>query len=120
MIKIYLKSYLRIEESSVVGIILTSGTNLFWTFASSSLILIDELLEYVVKKDRAEKLSKIEQGQTAAFLQEISEVVAGKKNAAMVLTLPSSALEQYDERSEKALSQLQKISGRVETNTGTT
>jgi len=82
--------------------------------AGTCLILIDELLEYVVKKDRAEKLDKITEGQTAAFLQELTEAVSSTGNSALVVTLPASILEQYDTSAEKALSRLQKISGRIE------
>jgi hypothetical protein len=83
--------------------------------AGPSLILIDELLEYVVKKDRAEELRDIEKGQTLAFLQELTEAVSSQPNTALVLTLPASAYEQYDEQAEKSLLQLQKVSGREET-----
>lgn len=79
-----------------------------------TLILMDEILEYIVKANRAEKLEKITQGQTLAFLQEISELVAASKNCCLVITLPVGILERYDEEAEKSLQQLQKISGRVE------
>lgn len=79
-----------------------------------TLILIDELLQYIVKANRIEKIEKITQGQTLAFLQEISEAVATSEKSVLVLTLPASNLEQYDEEAEKALAQLQKVSGRVE------
>ncbi|MEW5932261.1 MAG: DUF499 domain-containing protein [Bacillota bacterium] len=79
-----------------------------------TLILIDELLEYIVKASRVEKVERITQGQTVAFLQELSEAVASSKTCALVLTLPASILEQYDEEAEKALSKLQKVAGRVE------
>ena len=82
--------------------------------ASPCLILMDELLEYVVKANRVEKLEKITQGQTLAFLQEITEVVATTPGAVLIVTLPSSHLEQYDEEAEKTLVQIQKVSGRVE------
>ena len=82
--------------------------------ASPTLILMDEILEYIVKANRAEKVEKITQGQTLAFLQEISEVVASSENSCLVLTLPASILERYDEEAERSLQQLQKISGRVE------
>jgi len=83
--------------------------------AGPTLILVDELLEYIVKANRAEKLEKITHGQTLAFLQEISELVASTENCCLVTTLPASILERYDEEAEKALQQLQKVSGRVET-----
>lgn len=79
-----------------------------------ALILVDEILEYIVKSGRAEEAEKTEKGQTLAFLQELTEVVSTKPNLVLVLTLPASLLEQYDEEAEKALAQLQKISGRVE------
>jgi hypothetical protein len=80
-----------------------------------TLILMDEILEYIVKANRAEKLEKITHGQTLAFLQEITELVASSGNCCLVTTLPASILERYDEEAEKALQQLQKVSGRVET-----
>jgi hypothetical protein len=80
-----------------------------------TLILMDELLEYIVKANRAEKVEKITQGQTLAFLQEISELIASSKDCCLVITLPASILERYDEEAERSLQQLQKISGRVET-----
>ncbi|MCX7704277.1 MAG: DUF499 domain-containing protein, partial [Planctomycetota bacterium] len=82
--------------------------------AGPTLILIDEILEYIVKANRVEKEEKITHGQTLAFLQEISETVASSRNCCLVITLPASVLETYDEEAEKALQQLQKVSGRVE------
>jgi hypothetical protein len=79
-----------------------------------TLILMDEILEYIVKANRAEKVEKITQGQTLAFLQEISELIASSKDCCLVITLPASILERYDEEAERSLQQLQKISGRVE------
>ncbi len=75
---------------------------------------MDEILEYIVKANRVEKEDKITHGQTLAFLQEISEIVASSHNCCLVITLPASILEKYDEEAEKALQQLQKISGRIE------
>jgi hypothetical protein len=69
------------------------------------LILMDELVEYAVKaKDFLD--------QIAAFSQELTEVVRSKNNCCLVCTLPSSA--PYGEEGERALSELQKIYGRVE------
>jgi len=79
-----------------------------------TLILVDELLEYVVKAARAEEAEKTGRGQVLAFLQELTEVVSTTPDLVLVLTLPSSALEHYDEEAERVLQQLQKISGRVE------
>lgn len=82
--------------------------------AGPTLILMDEVLEYIVKANKAEKGKKETLGQTLAFLHEITEAVASSKKHVLVLTLPSSVLEQYDESAEKALAQLRKVSGRVE------
>ncbi|MBC7325729.1 MAG: ATP-binding protein, partial [Moorella sp. (in: Bacteria)] len=79
-----------------------------------TLILMDELLQYIIKANQVEKIEKITQGQTLAFLQELSEAVATSDKSVLVLTLPASILEQYNEEAEKALAQLQKVSGRVE------
>lgn len=70
------------------------------------LILMDELVEYVVKaKDFADQIS--------AFSQELTEVVRTKDRCCLVCTLPSSA--PYGEAGERALNELQRIFGRVET-----
>jgi len=69
------------------------------------LILIDELVAYAVAaKDFADQIS--------VFAQELTEVVRAKTNCCLVCTLPSSA--PYGEQGERALSELQKIFGRVE------
>jgi hypothetical protein len=81
--------------------------------AGPSLILIDELMEYVVKKDRAEELQKVIQGQTLAFLQELTEAVATTKTSVLVITLPAST-QVYDTNAIQSLNKLQTVSGRVE------
>jgi len=69
------------------------------------LILMDELVEYMVKaKDFADQIS--------AFSQEITETVKSKDNCCLICTLPSSA--PYGEAGERALSELQRIYGRIE------
>lgn len=73
---------------------------------SPVLILIDELVEYMVKaKDFAEQIS--------AFSQELTETIKSKDNCCLICTLPSSA--PYGEVGERALQELQKIYGRIET-----
>jgi len=84
------------------------------TKSGPALILIDELLAYIVSANRVEKVEKIAQGQTLKFLQELSESVAASAKCVLVLTLPESVLERYDEEAERAFAQLQKVSGRVE------
>jgi len=83
--------------------------------SQSALILIDEILEYVVKAAGVTVEEGTLKGQVLAFLQELTETVATSKNHVLVIALPSSALERYDEAAHEALTQLQKISGRVET-----
>jgi len=82
--------------------------------SGSVLILIDELLAYITKANELEKQEKIAQGQTLVFLQEITEVIAASSNSVLILTLPKSDLEKFDEAATRALSQLEKVSGRVE------
>jgi len=45
----------------------------------------------------------------------MTEAIATTPQTALVVTLPSSVLEQYDEQAEKALHQFQRVTGRVET-----
>lgn len=78
------------------------------------LLLVDELLEYVVKAAGVRVEEGTLKGQVLAFLQELTETVATLPRVALVLALPSSVLERYDEAAEEALAQLQRISGRVE------
>lgn len=78
------------------------------------LILIDELVEYAVKAGGIKVGESTLAGQTLAFMQELSETVASMNNVALVITLPSSSLEQYDKNAEMMLAQLQKVLGRVE------
>ena len=83
------------------------------------LILIDELLEYAVKvagvnlKDITGAEGTLK-GQLLSFLQELSEAITSVDRCVVIVTLPSSILEHYDEAAEQTLMQLQKISGRVE------
>lgn len=72
-------------------------------------LLIDEILEYTVKAQKT-----LGAGQVLAFLQELTEAVAATPRALLVLTLPASVMELYDEQAEKLLGQLQRVAGRVE------
>ena len=81
---------------------------------SPVLVLIDELLEYVVKAAAVRVEEATLKGQVLAFLQELTETVSALPQVVLVLALPSSALERYDEAAEEMLTQLQRISGRVE------
>lgn len=80
-----------------------------------TLILIDEMLEYITRFSRVEEGKGTSRGQVIAFLQELSEAVKTRADALLVLTLPSSLLEQYDEEAQRALEQMEHIIGRMET-----
>jgi len=79
-----------------------------------ALILMDELLEYITKATTIKVGDSNLASQTIAFMQELTEEIKSLNNIALVITLPSSHLEHYDEVSEKLLQQLQKVIGRVE------
>ncbi|MDG6999847.1 MAG: ATP-binding protein, partial [Nitrososphaerota archaeon] len=78
------------------------------------LILMDEVLEYVTKAAGVAVGETSLSSQTLAFMQELTEVAGTTDKVCVVMTLPSSLLEHYDEKSEKLFNQLQKIAGRVE------
>ena len=78
------------------------------------LILIDELLEYAVKAAGIKVENSNLGAQLMAFMQELTETVSTIEKAILILTLPSSAMEHYDEGAEILFSKLKKVSGRVE------
>lgn len=79
-----------------------------------TLIMIDELLEYVTKAAGVEVGESSLAAQTIAFMQELTEAVSTMAGVSLVVTLPSSVLEHFDERAEQLFQQLQHVSGRVE------
>jgi len=81
---------------------------------SPVLILMDELLEYITKAAGIKVGDSNLASQSFAFIQELTGSVAALGNVMLVLTLPSSILEHYDESAEKMFQQLQKITGRME------
>jgi len=78
------------------------------------LILMDELLEYATKASGVAVGETSLAAQTLAFMQELTEVAGTLERVCVVVTLPSSLLEHYDEKAERLFHQLQKVSGRVE------
>ncbi|MGA9348992.1 MAG: DUF499 domain-containing protein [Anaerolineae bacterium] len=78
------------------------------------LILMDEVLEYATKAAGVTVGASNLAAQTLAFLQELTEAAATLERVCLVLTLPSSLLEHYDESAERLFRQLQKGVGRVE------
>lgn len=78
------------------------------------LILMDEVLEYTTKAAGVPVRETSLAAQTIAFMQELTEVAGTLERVCVVVTLPSSILEHYDEKAEKLFQQLQKVAGRVE------
>lgn len=78
------------------------------------LILMDEVLEYTTKAAGIPVKETSLAAQTIAFMQELTEVAGTLEKVCLVVTLPSSLMEHYDEKAEKLFQQLQKVSGRVE------
>jgi len=78
------------------------------------LILMDEVLEYATKAAGVPVGASNLAAQTLAFLQELTEAAATLERVCLVITLPSSLLEHYDESAERLFRQLQKGVGRVE------
>ncbi len=78
------------------------------------LILMDEVLEYTTKAAGVHVGDTSLAAQTIAFMQELTEVAGTLDRVCVVVTLPSSILEHYDEKAERLFQQLQKVAGRVE------
>lgn len=80
-----------------------------------ALILMDELLVYQVKAAAITVGDSTLQAQTFAFLQELTEVVGGQTNSALVTTFPESYIEYYDSKdAPEVFARLEKIFGRVQ------
>ena len=81
----------------------------------SSLILMDELLVYQVKAAGKRVEGTTLQAQTFAFLQTLTEAVAGVEGVSLVTTFPESHIEYYDHKeAPEVFSRLEKIFGRVQ------
>jgi hypothetical protein len=78
------------------------------------LILVDEVLEYTTKAAAVKIGESTLAAQTIAFMQELTETVSTLDRACLVVALPSSITERYDEGAERLYQQLQKVAGRVE------
>ncbi len=81
------------------------------------ILLFDEILEYINRAQDVRDKGQIDQAlstQTFSFFQELTEAVASLPYGMMVVTLPSSYLEDFGERQEESLARLNKIFGRVE------
>jgi len=80
------------------------------------LILMDELLQYIVRASGVEVKEGTLKGQVQSFLKALTEAVTTTEQCALIATLPSSVTEGFEEpeKAERILSELQKIFGRVE------
>lgn len=78
------------------------------------LILIDELLEYMTKASGIRVEDSNLASQSLAFIQELTTTVKTLDKSLLLLTLPSSILEHYDENAERLFQQIQHITGRME------
>ncbi|MEM3448492.1 MAG: DUF499 domain-containing protein [Nitrososphaerota archaeon] len=78
------------------------------------LILMDEILTYTTKAAGVKVSDSNLAAQVLVFMHELTRVVRSLNKCLLVLTLPSSLLERYDESAERLFQQLQKITGRME------
>jgi hypothetical protein len=78
------------------------------------ILLFDEILEYINRAAGVAYEDTTLASQSFAFFQELTETVAALLQGMMVVTLPSSYLEDYGERKEESLARLNKIFGRLE------
>jgi len=82
-----------------------------------ALILMDEILLYLVKAAGVEVGGGTLQGQTFAFLQELTEAAGTVEGVALLTTFPESHLEYFEtdeKKVEAAFARLEKIFGRVQ------
>ena len=78
-------------------------------------LLFDEILEYLNRALDVRAGLEVSLGtQTYSFFQELTGAVASLPRGMLIVTLPSSYLEDFGEREEEALARLGKIFGRVE------
>jgi hypothetical protein len=78
-------------------------------------LLFDEILEYVNRALDVREQTDVSLGtQTFSFFQELTEAAAVLPRGMLVVTLPSSYLEDFGDREEESLARLARIFGRVE------
>jgi hypothetical protein len=83
--------------------------------AGPTLILMDELLEYMIKALGVSVGESTLADQTIAFMQELTETAATLSKIVLVITLPSSNMPNMQTaRAQTLLQNLQQVSGRVE------
>jgi hypothetical protein len=77
-------------------------------------ILCDEVLQYITKAQGVKYHNTNLASQTYAFLQELTETISSLHNGMLIVTLPSSYLEDFNEKEEESLAKLEKVFGRIE------
>lgn len=78
------------------------------------LILIDELLQYISRADGIKVNDTTLATLTIAFVQELSEAAGSLDNVCVIVTLPSSTNEQFDnDRFAQLYDKLRKVAGRT-------
>lgn len=77
-------------------------------------ILMDEVLQYITRAAAVKVEASNLAAQSIAFMQALTETISQIPNAVLLLSLPSSVPEHYDENAERLYHQLQKVSGRLE------
>ena len=79
------------------------------------LILIDEMLQYVIKAAGVRVGDTTLAAQTMAFIQELSEAVSSLDRVCVVASFPASTVEMADEGvAAQLLGTINKVSGRIE------
>jgi len=78
------------------------------------LILMDEILTYATKAAGIKVGDTNMAAQLLSFMQELTGAIKTVEKSLLIMTLPSSILEHYDENAEKLFQQLKKIAGRME------
>ncbi|MFQ5857874.1 MAG: ATP-binding protein [Anaerolineae bacterium] len=78
-------------------------------------LLFDEILEYVVRARGVMVGDSSLAAQTLAFFQELTEAVASLDRGLMIVTLPSSELEDFGDAEQRNLAQLERVFQRIET-----
>jgi hypothetical protein len=79
------------------------------------ILLFDEILEYINRAvDARDELDVSLGTQTFSFFQELTGAVGALPQGMLIVTLPSSHLEDFGEQQEESLDRLNKIFGRVE------
>lgn len=111
-----MEKQLKGRVETLKGMVSPGGDKLRKLFESYQplIILMDELLQYTTRAAGVKVGDSSLASQVLAFMQELTTTVKTLDRTLLVLALPSSLLEHYDENAEKLFNQLQKIVGRVE------